>query len=174
MPASCVAGSSTIWTPVSLASKMMPINRLTAIVPSSSSVVAALRDLGFRNAGTPLLIASTPVSAAQPDENDRSTRNENPNPTRLLLDATRWKCELSAWMLPPAAERIRPQTTMPNTPTMKPYVGIANAAPDSLMPRRLATVSSAITARQNSGVWAPMNGIAEPMLAMPEDVDTAT
>ena len=48
--------------------------------PSSSSVVAALRDFGFRNAGTPLLIASTPVSAAQPDENARATRNTIANP----------------------------------------------------------------------------------------------
>ena len=41
----------------------MPI--VTAMVPSSSSVVAAFLPLGLRNAGTPLLIASTPVSAAR-------------------------------------------------------------------------------------------------------------
>ena len=45
-----------------------------AIVPSSSSVVAAFRLFGLRNAGTPLEIASTPVSAAQPDENARASR----------------------------------------------------------------------------------------------------
>ena len=45
-----------------------------AISPSSSSVVAALRLLGLRNAGTPFEIASTPVSAAQPDENARASR----------------------------------------------------------------------------------------------------
>ncbi len=39
---------------------------VTEIPPSSASVVAALRDLGLRNAGTPLLIASTPVRAAEP------------------------------------------------------------------------------------------------------------
>ena len=48
-----------------LASMIMPMNKRTAIRPSSADVVAALRDLGFRNAGTPLLIASTPVSAAR-------------------------------------------------------------------------------------------------------------
>ena len=48
--------------------------------PSSSSVVAALRDFGFWNAGTPLLMASTPVSAAQPDENARATRKTNAKP----------------------------------------------------------------------------------------------
>ena len=60
---------------------MMPMNNDTAMSPSISSVVAALRDLGFRNAGTPLLIASTPVSAAQPDENARATRNTSANPS---------------------------------------------------------------------------------------------
>ena len=53
--------------------------------PSSSSVVAALRDLGFRNAGTPLLIASTPVSAAQPDENARATRNTMRKPDDVAV-----------------------------------------------------------------------------------------
>ena len=45
-----------------------------AIMPSSSSVVAALLLLGRWKAGTPLEIASTPVSAAQPDENARARR----------------------------------------------------------------------------------------------------
>ena len=43
-------------------------------------MVAALRDFGLRKAGTPLLIASTPVSAAQPDENALATRNTNAKP----------------------------------------------------------------------------------------------
>ena len=59
---------------------MMPMNSVIAIPPSRASVVAALRDLGFRNAGTPLLIASTPVSAALPDENARATRNTSAKP----------------------------------------------------------------------------------------------
>jgi hypothetical protein len=37
------------------------------MVPISSSVVAAFFDFGLLKAGTPLLIASTPVSAAEPD-----------------------------------------------------------------------------------------------------------
>ncbi len=43
--------------------------------PSSSSVVAAFLLFGLRNAGTPLEMASTPVSAAQPDEKARASRN---------------------------------------------------------------------------------------------------
>ena len=51
--------------------------------PIISSVVAALRLLGFSKAGTPLEIASTPVSAAQPDENARSSRNTMAMPPRF-------------------------------------------------------------------------------------------
>ncbi len=45
-----------------------------AIAPSRNSVVAAFLLFGLRNAGTPLEIASTPVSAAQPDEKARASR----------------------------------------------------------------------------------------------------
>ena len=41
-------------------------------VPMIASVAAALPALGRRKLGTPLLTASTPVSAVQPDENARS------------------------------------------------------------------------------------------------------
>jgi hypothetical protein len=51
------------------------------MAPSRASVVAALRLFGSLNAGTPLLIASTPVSAAQPEENARSSRNPPARPT---------------------------------------------------------------------------------------------
>ena len=51
---------------------------VTAIMPSRRSVVAALRLLGLRNAGTPLLMASTPVRAAQPDENARASSSMSP------------------------------------------------------------------------------------------------
>ncbi len=50
-----------------------------AISPSSSSVVAALSLFGFLKAGTPLEIASTPVSAAQPDEKARASRKSSAN-----------------------------------------------------------------------------------------------
>ena len=73
-------GRSAIFTPVARANAIIPMNNETAMTPSIRSVVAALRDLGFRNAGTPLLIASTPVSAAEPDENALATRNTSANP----------------------------------------------------------------------------------------------
>ncbi|GAA3215405.1 hypothetical protein GCM10020256_16980 [Streptomyces thermocoprophilus] len=61
---------------------MMPQNIVTASRPIIASVVAAFFDFGLRNAGTPLEIASTPVSAAQPEENARSSRNTKAKPAR--------------------------------------------------------------------------------------------
>ncbi len=90
---------------------MTLIIMVMAISPSSSRVVAALRLLGLRNAGTPLLIASTPVSAAQPEENARARRNmsatwlsgsSHPGWGRI----TRWA--LSARGRSPATSRISP------------------------------------------------------------------
>ena len=52
----------------------MPANIVVASTPIATSVPAALRLLGSLNAGTPLEIASTPVSAVQPDANARSAR----------------------------------------------------------------------------------------------------
>ncbi len=74
-------GPATIWEAfstncrsVSRASTTMPTSMVTASAPSSSSVVAAFLLFGFLNAGTPLEMASTPVSAAQPEENVRNSR----------------------------------------------------------------------------------------------------
>jgi hypothetical protein len=71
---------SATWTSEISASAVTPVNIATAINPISSSVAAALRLLGARNAGTPLLIASTPVRAVQPEENARIARNINASP----------------------------------------------------------------------------------------------
>ena len=62
------------------ASAVIATNMVTAIPPSSASVVAAFLLLGFWNAGTPLLIASTPVSAVQPEANARSSRKTSAKP----------------------------------------------------------------------------------------------
>ena len=69
---------STYRIPMFRASAMMLSSMVIAMVPRRSSVVAALRLFGFRNAGTPLEIASTPVSAAQPDENARASSTISP------------------------------------------------------------------------------------------------
>ena len=67
----------------------MLISIVTASVPMSSSVLAAFLDLGLRKAGTPLLIASTPVSAAQPEENARSSEERRGDPGEAVGERLR-------------------------------------------------------------------------------------
>ena len=61
-----------------------PISIVTEMVPRSSSVVAAFLLLGFLNAGTPFEIASTPVSAAQPEENARASSATMTKPVKAV------------------------------------------------------------------------------------------
>ena len=63
-----------------IASAVTDRNMEIAMIPSISSVVAALADLGLRKAGTPLLMASTPVSAVHPEENARAIKKTNAAP----------------------------------------------------------------------------------------------
>ena len=75
-------GSAAACTWEISASAVMPANMATAMPPSSARVVAAFLLLGFLNAGTPLLIASTPVSAVQPEEKARSSRKTSAKPVK--------------------------------------------------------------------------------------------
>ena len=54
----------------------------------SVNVVAALRAFGFSKAGTPLLMASTPVRAVQPEANARTRSRARPSPARLEVPTT--------------------------------------------------------------------------------------
>ncbi len=90
-------------------------------------MVAALRLFGGLNAGTPLEIASTPVSAAQPEENVRSSRKTSANPV-TLCSARISRPALGAWRSSPSTKiRNRPVSSMPTMTIMKPYVGMANS-----------------------------------------------
>ena len=71
-----------IWMPVSLLNVMMEVSMATEITPMRSRVVAAFLLFGFSNAGTPLEMASTPVSAAQPEAKARSMRKATAAPAR--------------------------------------------------------------------------------------------
>src|SRR3954463_8388860 len=57
------------------ASTDTPKNKVPSTTPIHTSVAAAFFDSGLRNEGTPLEIASTPVSATAPDENPFNSRN---------------------------------------------------------------------------------------------------
>jgi hypothetical protein len=100
------AGFSAIFTSVVMASAMIPQNMTTARVPIMARVVAAFLLLGFRKAGTPLLIASTPVSAAQPEEKARRSRKTRANPARPPFSAWIEKSAVGAFMWSP---RISPR-----------------------------------------------------------------
>ena len=65
---------SATLTSVVRASQVIEANIVIEMTPSSSRVVAAFFDFGFWKAGTPLLMASTPVSAVVPEVNARATR----------------------------------------------------------------------------------------------------
>jgi len=117
----CRAGSSTNCRPVSRASQTMPTSMVTATTPSMNRVVAAFRLFGARKAGTPLEIASTPVSAAQPEEKLRSSRNAIAHPVVSLHSAAMTRSALGArrsW--PSSTTRTSPVRIMPMITIMKP------------------------------------------------------
>ena len=64
-----VRSSLTVTFWMWVASQEIPRNIVIAITPMTASVSAAFFACGRRNAGTPFEIASTPVSAVEPDEN---------------------------------------------------------------------------------------------------------
>ena len=51
---------------------------------------------------------------------------------------------------------------------------MANATPDSRMPRRFNAITSRIATTQNNTLCWATNGIAEPMFDIAEAVETAT
>ena len=101
------------------ASAVTPANIDTAMIPSRASVVAAFLLFGARNAGTPLLIASTPVSAVQPDANAFSSTKTSRKPLSWLDDAGTARCALSACGGWPKATLVSPQTISRATTPMK-------------------------------------------------------
>ena len=59
-------------------------------------------------------------------------------------------------------------------PIMNAYVGMANAVPDSRIPRRFADARIRIARTANTTLCWAMNGTADPMLDIAEDIETAT
>ena len=69
-----VTGSSIGTMPKVSATNVMPMNRIARSAAIATSVWAAFLASGGLNAGTPLAIASVPVSATEPEANARSSR----------------------------------------------------------------------------------------------------
>ena len=74
-------GLSATWTWRVSASTVMPTNMVIEKKPMMARVSAAFFAFGFWKAGTPLLIASTPVRAVQPEANARIANSTTARPT---------------------------------------------------------------------------------------------
>ncbi len=92
----------------------MPMNIVMASAAMTTSVDAALRLSGFRNAGTPFETASTPVMAVQPFENAVRMAKVVSNPVS-------WGMAASSGMatIPPVRYRQAPTPSSAMMLTMK-------------------------------------------------------
>ncbi len=59
-------------------------------------------------------------------------------------------------------------------PIMNAYVGIANAVPDSRIPRRFNDANTRIATTANHTLCWSTNGTADPMFDIADAIDTAT
>ena len=84
-----------------------------------AKVAAALRLLGSLKLGTPLLTASTPVNAVQPEANARSTSARTTSPPAC---SSAWipNDADSATGASPLTVRTRPRASMTNTQATNP------------------------------------------------------
>src|ERR1700730_3076953 len=151
----------------------MPANMVIASTPMITRVPAAFLLLGGLKLGTPLLTASTPVSAVQPWANARSTSATRSSPLVFWV-ARIPKCADSAIGVWPVRAWYAPTTIISTTLATNPYVGTAKAVPDSLRPRRFTIASSTTATLEITTVYGLSTGKAEAMLATPATTETAT
>ena len=137
--------------------------------PRTASVVAAFFPWGFRKALTPLAIASTPVSAVEPDENARRRTKRVTPPVPAAIGFGTTACGGC-----PRIVFTRPTPTRANITVTKPYVGSANARPDSRTPRRLTRTITPRHASESTTLWLLSDGASEVTAKMPAAIDTAT
>ena len=88
---------------------------MIAIAPRTASVVAAFLPCGFRKALTPFAIASTPVSAVEPDANARSSTNSVTPPAPAAIRSGTTACGGS-----PRIVLTRPTPTSANMAATNP------------------------------------------------------
>jgi hypothetical protein len=165
---------SVIRTLAINASAVMPPNITIAVMPIAARVRAAFSLLGGLNAGTPLEIASTPVSAVQPEANARSARMVSARPVSPIRSGRTCQCADSASGAWPSTASPRPTAIMTMMPAMNAYVGTANARPDSFTPRRFIAISTATKKMLMPTRYALNWGTAEMMLSTPAATETAT
>ena len=119
----------------------MPISMAPSRMPSHISVCCARLARGFLNSGTALAIASTPVSAEQPEANAFSSSS---SPTAAVA-CDRCSPEITTSGL----DRSSPPTITMAIDTMNATVGPMNTRADSATPHRLTPVIRASTPRHS-------------------------
>jgi len=117
-----------------------PISIPPSRMPSQTSVCCARRALGLRNSGTALAIASTPVSAEQPEANALSTSRI---PT-ASVEAPKWVSSGTA-----GCARNRPPRITATMATMNASVGTVKTLADSETPHRFRPVMMASVPRHS-------------------------
>src|SRR6516162_5007896 len=103
-----------------------PISIAPSRMPSQTSVAWARRSRGWRNSGTALAMASTPVSAEQPEAN---ARRMSRTPTASVAGARWWPSGTAGWV------RTRPPRITAAMATMNSSVGTVKTLADSATPQ---------------------------------------
>jgi hypothetical protein len=167
---------STVRVPLSsgttcncCAKKVIPPNRIVASTPRVASVARAFRAAGALKLGTPLLIASTPVSAVQP-------------PAKAVRIRNRFRFCFGSKARTASGCSGRPLTTNSYSPTairitrdrMNRYGGTAKALPLSRVPRRLTNPISRIAATFRITRYGSKPGAAAMIAPMPAATETET
>ena len=126
---------------------------------------------GSWKAITPLLTASTPVSAVQPLANALSISHQ----PRAAVTGANGGGATTGMGEPPAANVLKsPITIIVSSETMNRYVGAMNTSPASRSPRRLIKVMTARMPRHNARVCGSSDGKAETSAPTPAEMPTAT
>ena len=141
-------------------------------------MVAAFFDSGRRNAGTPLEIASTPVSATAPDEKPFSRRKMPSVPPKMFvaLLLERHRVDAADVVEHEAAEQAVARRARRGS-RCRCRSGPRRCRPDSLMPRRLARLMQQDQDRgraRRGALRGPWNAGIDTIAATPAEIDTAT
>jgi hypothetical protein len=142
----------------------MPSSMTPSRTPSHISVCCARRTRGFLNSGTALAIASTPVSAEQPEANAFSSSSM---PTDSVTGGS-WPASVTTgW------DRTAPPMITIAIAMMNATVGTMKTRADSATPHRFTPVIRASTARQSQTRAPYRAGNADQRAATPADTPTA-
>jgi hypothetical protein len=142
-----------------------PISIEPSSAPSATSVRCARLTRGLRKVGTAFAIASTPVSALQPEAKALSSSR-----TPTLAAACAAGCVGSV----SGCERIRPTRMTAKIATMNTTVGTIITFADSATPYRLIAVISTSASTHSHTVAPYRPGNAEVSAATPAETETAT